>query len=307
MRCRYCSTVSHTASGFCPNCGMPYDDESFVEDSSEMTNLVDPTEMNSWMNPQKPMSEEQSRRVPKIQNPQAPAAASSRPGQLPPVIPSTPKKKSHKRTWILLSVLIIVFIAGSGLGYYFSNNKQTAEDPVSFRLTDTEIVYPEKREAADTIEGNLLSRAAAVRRLYSKDGYTTEDAVRLVDSLDMDWNQIALTRAKEFLRWCAGNENYKYSEKSIQHQLVAMEGFTIGEAQWAVAQINKSSWFDQIGIPGWKESDENDYEDSEWDTEIAPDEYYLYPFEQGWEEYPTGDFSDSSTDEIQEASYALGA
>lgn len=75
MRCRYCSTVSHTASGFCPNCGMPYDDESFVEDSSEMTNLVDPTEMNSWINPQNPMSDERSRKVPKIQNPQKPVAA----------------------------------------------------------------------------------------------------------------------------------------------------------------------------------------------------------------------------------------
>ena len=307
MRCRYCSTVSHTASGFCPNCGMPYDDESFVEDSSEMTNLVDPTEMNSWINPQNPMSDERSRKVPKIQNPQKPVAAFSRLRQLPPVITAAPKKKSHKRTWILLSVLIIVFIAGSGFGYSFSNNRQAEDASGSSRAADVVSIDPEKKEVIDEIETGMLSRTQAVQQLISE-GYTNADANSLVDSLNMNWKELALARAKSYLRWCAENELTDYTETSLLRKLVTLNGFTRSEAQWAVAQINESYWFEETGIPGWMDSEENYYGDAEGNAEGAPEEYYLDPSVPNWDDSETEPNIDPyEATEYQEPDNTIGA
>ncbi|UNT95583.1 hypothetical protein [Allobaculum mucilyticum] len=266
MHCRYCSRDSQTTSAYCPYCGMPYEEKSLIEDNTEKTKLADLDDDNDRTIVQNPESEEQNSVVQKIQYP---GADYLREKQSTSTIQITSQTESARRKWILLSVLIIVFIAGSGFGYFFWN-RPAGDASGSFRMTGIEIVDPEKIEVIDMIEENLLSRTQAIERLRSE-GYSDADAVSLVDSLNMNWKELALARGKNYLKWCAEHELTDYTETSLLRKLVTMNGFTRSEAQWAVAEINGSHWFERVGIPGWKEADET------WHTYYPdPDEEYLW-------------------------------
>ncbi|UNT95584.1 hypothetical protein [Allobaculum mucilyticum] len=114
MHCRYCSRDSQTASAYCPYGGIPYDEESLIEDNSEKTSLVDLDDDNDRTIVQNPESEEQNIVTQEIQYP---GADYLRERQSTSTIQIASRTKSTRRKWILTGILIFLLAAVGIFGW----------------------------------------------------------------------------------------------------------------------------------------------------------------------------------------------
>jgi Host cell surface-exposed lipoprotein len=76
------------------------------------------------------------------------------------------------------------------------------------------------------------SHDGLIRQLTSGDGFSTEDATWAVDHLDVDWNEQAAEKAKQYQDTIGG-----FSRSSMIQQLTVGDAFTQAEAEHGASAV----------------------------------------------------------------------
>lgn len=235
MHCRYCNRDAQSASGYCPYCGMPYEDESLISDQSEKTSLLGMEDYNDRTIVQNSVPGNQNTAGQKIQYP---GANNLHQRLNSSSMHAASRYKSSRKKWILTGVLAVL-IAVVGIAGW---NWYSKENYLSIRSSIAMVTDHDQRIVLEYINEINPSRSEAVEALNENAGIKYGEASGLLDSLQIDWKKVARNRTDYYLNWCEENNETIPRKQQMYHLLTEVSKFSDDDASWAVDHISESRW-----------------------------------------------------------------